>query len=120
MKVDSFDIKIESLSWGSEDIILTFNGQDISFYASYIGVEPLSSMIESLIALEEEYLNLNYSRYFTKWQSEPGVLDFEMNKDKGKDHMKIIIKRDDDNRRLFHYDRFGKGKANDPLFAQAN
>lgn len=97
MNVDSFDIKIESLSWGSEDIILTFNDQNISFYASYIGVEPLSSMIDSLIALEEEYLNLNYTRYFTKWQSEPGILDFEMNKDKGKDHMKIIIKRDNDN-----------------------
>lgn len=97
MDVNSFDIKIKSLSWGSEDIVLTFDNQDISFHASYIGEEPLSSLIESLIALEEEIINLDYTHFFIKWQSEPGVLDIEMKKDKGKDHMKIIIKRDDDN-----------------------
>ena len=97
MNVNSFDIEIKSLSWGSEDIVLTFDNQEVSFYASYLGEEPLSSLIESLIALEEEIENLDYTRFFIQWHSEPGVLDFEMYKDKGKDHMKIIIKRDDDN-----------------------
>ena len=97
MNVNSFDIEIKSLSWGSEDIVLIFDNQEISFYASYIDIEPVSSLILSLIALEEEIENLDYTRFFIQWHSEPRVLDFEMYKDKGKDHMKIIIKRDDDN-----------------------
>ena len=97
MNVNSFDIEIKSLSWGSEDIVLTFDNQEVSFYASYIDIEPLSSLIESLIALEEEIENLDYTQFFIQWHSEPGVLDLEMYKDKGKDHMKIVIKRDNDN-----------------------
>ena len=97
MNINSFDIEIKSISWGSEDIVLTFDNQEISFYASYIGLEPLSSLIESLIALEEEIENLDYTQFFIQWHSEPGVLDLEMYKDKGKDHMKIVIKRDNDN-----------------------
>ena len=89
MNVNSFDIEIKSLSWGSEDIVLTFDNQEISFYATYMGREPLSSLIKSLIVLEEEIENSDYTLCFTKWCSEPGVLDFEMYKDKGRDHMRM-------------------------------
>jgi len=94
MKVDSFDIYIKSISFGNEEITLSFGGQKIPFYSTYMGPEPISSLIESLVGLEEEIDNMDYTRYFITWSDEPGTLDFEMYKDNYKDHILIKIKFD--------------------------
>lgn len=94
MKVDSFDINIKSISFGSEEIILSFGGQEITFCSSYIGPEPISSLIESLIGLEEKMEDRDNTRYFITWNDEPGTLKFEMYKDKFEDHILIKIKFD--------------------------
>lgn len=94
MKVNSFSISVKSLSFGSEEITLIFDGQEIPFYASYIGPEPISSLVESLVRLEEEIENMDYTRYHITWSDEPGTLDFEMSKEKFEDHIQIKIKFD--------------------------
>lgn len=105
MKVDSFDINVNSLSFGSEAITLTFDGQKVPFYASYIGPEPVSSLIESLVGLEEEIENMDYTRYFITWSDEPGTLDFEMYKDKFEDHILIKMKFDNCGIEQYHKTR---------------
>lgn len=94
MKVESFFIEIKSLSFGSEEISLHFDAQEISFNATYMGPEPLSSLIESLVGLEEEIANQDYTRYFITWSDEPGTLDFEFYKDNFEDHILIKINFD--------------------------
>lgn len=100
--VQLFEIDIQSLSYGTENIVLVFDSQKIPFSASYIGLEPLSSLIESLIGLEEEIINMDHTRYFITWQDEPGWLKFEMYKDNVSDHLTIKILFDNCGEGLYH------------------
>ena len=70
-KVNSFKIEIEQFWPGSESVKLSF-GEDIeiNFYATYVGVEPLTSMVRSLLEIER------YECDKFIWQSEPGWIKF--------------------------------------------
>lgn len=102
MEIESFDINVKSLSYGSEEISLTFGNQEIPFWASYIGPEPISSLVESLVGLEDEIENVDFTRYFISWSDEPGSLDFEMYKNKFEDHILLKIKFDNCDTGQYH------------------
>lgn len=94
MKVESFNIELKSLSWGTEEILLRFDTQLISFSATYMGLEPISSLIYSLVSLEHEIDNEDFTRYKFAWCDEPGTLDFEIHKANYNDYILVRIKYD--------------------------
>ena len=73
MKVNSFKVNVSQSGVGCEDITLSF-GEDmvINFTASYIGAEPLTTMIESLKDLESR----DSTSYI--WWDEPGKIKFRI------------------------------------------
>lgn len=74
-QVTDFRISIDDFGYGWESLSLLFNGTPISFRASYIGQEPLSTLISAVDALKSEYISeSNRSRYFIDWISEPGSM----------------------------------------------
>lgn len=74
-----FRINIDNLKSGWETISLFFNATPITFVASYIGPEPLSSLIEAVEALDEEYISgSNESQYFIDWICEPGCMNISL------------------------------------------
>lgn len=78
-------IQVTSLCCGSEEIDLFFNDHKISFHATYLGQEPLSSLIQAVYELEEEGIydiDSDEVRYESdvRWLSEPGYLKIEFRK----------------------------------------
>lgn len=46
--MEKIEIQVKSLSYGNEKIEMLLNGEWIGFYASYIGQEPLASLIQAV------------------------------------------------------------------------
>lgn len=90
IQVDSFEVNVCQEGVGCEDITLSF-GENvvINFYASYIGAEPLTTMIESLKELEFD----DWATY--KWFDEPGYITFDIKKDSSS-LLSILIDYDED------------------------
>lgn len=83
---DTFNVDIEQLFPGCEKVTLRF-GQDIEilFYASYVGQEPLNSMLDSLYEFECGYEHDDdddddESRLKYVWYDEPGTISFDVTK----------------------------------------
>ena len=72
-EVSSFKIDIEQFWPGSESVRLSF-GEDIeiNFYATYVGVEPLTSMVKSLLEIDR------YECDEFVWHDEPGWIKFSI------------------------------------------
>lgn len=72
-EVSSFKIDIEQFWPGSESVKLSF-GEDIeiNFYATYVGVEPLTRMVKSLLEIER------YECDKFVWNAEPGWIKFSI------------------------------------------
>ena len=46
-------IQVKSLCYGSEDIEMLLNGERIGFHASYMGQEPLASLVQAVYLSEK-------------------------------------------------------------------
>ena len=72
-------IQVKSLCYGSEEIEMLLNGERIGFHASYMGQEPLASLVQAVYELEEcgvSDIDNDEVRYESEvgWLSEPGFL----------------------------------------------
>lgn len=67
--MSTFHIDVLELSHGWEKIRLVIDDDIIDYNASYIGQEPVSSLIEAAVGLEENNVN---NAYFARWSDEPG------------------------------------------------
>lgn len=93
--ISDFQISIKELGYGWETISLSFDEIAITFSASYIGPEPLSSLIEAVEALDEESVSgSNRSRYFIDWISEPGHMSISLSRNLSDDRLSLEIKVD--------------------------
>ena len=90
--VTDIRINVKSISFGSVDIELIFGDTVIPFCASYIGPEPISTLIDSLIALEWKLIENADQCYNVAWADEPGYLKLEMWKKKQSDKLHLEIK----------------------------
>lgn len=75
-------IIVKSLCCGNEKIDIYFDDYRVSFYASYIGQEPMASLVQAVYELEECGvcdLDNDEVRYESdvRWLSEPGFLTME-------------------------------------------
>ncbi|MBQ5372319.1 MAG: hypothetical protein IIU53_06035 [Rikenellaceae bacterium] len=90
--VKDFDIEIERIDSGWEYIKLRFDDIEIPFEASYIGREPISTLVVSIFNLEN-HLDFNIEDYFAKWHwnDEPGKIRFEVKRSSTTDVLTIDI-----------------------------
>lgn len=77
--VERVEIQVKSLCCGYEGIDMYFDDLKVSFHASYLGQEPLSSLVQAVYELEEEGffdIDSDEKRYEAdiQWLSEPGYL----------------------------------------------
>lgn len=95
-------INVKSICFGSEDLELIFGDTVIPFYASYIGPEPISTLIDSLIALEVELIENADQCYYVAWVDEPGYLKLDMWKKKESDKLHLEVKYNNEGDGIYH------------------
>lgn len=74
-----FQFKVQYLSYGSCSIVMYINDKIIEYHASYLGQNPLATMIDACADLMEDD-----GDYYIEWQAEPGCLKIHMNFDEEK------------------------------------
>lgn len=95
-------INVKSICFGSEDIELIFGDTVIPFYASYLGPEPISTLIDSLIALEVELIDNAEQCYNVTWVDEPGYLKLDAWKKKESDILHLEINYNNEGDGIYH------------------
>lgn len=107
MKKEVFKFRIQSLSFGWCRILMQINDKEISFNASYIGPNPLASLVETcldiVIDAEENY----YDTHHITWETEPGLLKMQLQLDKtNKLHIDLNITDDRELHETIHFNDF--------------
>lgn len=92
---DEFSIEIGDICAGWESIKLIFNKIELPFEASYIGDEPLSTLIEAADLLDDKE-----SHYYIEWKDEPGYMKLELKHEALSDKLLIDIEhnKEDDSK----------------------
>lgn len=80
--MEEIKIQVKSLCCGNEEINIFFGEHRISFYASYLGQEPMASLVQAVYELEECGvcdMDNDEVRYESevRWLDEPGFLTME-------------------------------------------
>lgn len=90
--VKDFNIEIERIDSGWEHIKLRFDDIELPFEASYIGREPISTLVVSIFNLEN-HLDFNIDDYFAQWHwnDETGKMRFEAERSSTTDVLTIDI-----------------------------
>ena len=100
MEQSTFKFRVKRIESGTCDVVMTINDKVISYSASYIGLEPLKSMIEICAEIMME-LDVD-GKYRTGWADEPGGLDFTfLPKGEGLLHIDIV---DENTKEEWHED----------------
>ena len=93
--IEDFKINVKSISYGYEVIDLVFGDQVLTCDVSYMGREPFSTLIHSIIAFNEEIVNNDYRHFNTLWADEPdGGWDVDIYRDLGTDIVSFEIEYD--------------------------
>ena len=71
-----FEIDIRELSYGWETIELRFDSESILYKVSYIGSEPLGTLINSVVDMQE----VEDDKYHIHWEDEPGRIELLIEK----------------------------------------
>lgn len=100
--ITDIKINVKSICFGSEEIELIYGDMVIPFYASYLGPEPMSSLIDSLIALEVELIINADQSYNVSWADEPGYLRLDMWKKKESDILHLEVEYNNEGDGIYH------------------
>ena len=71
--MEQFQFYVQSISYGWCDVEMQINDKQIFYSASYIGHNPLITLIEVCLEFKKEK-----ERCFIEWQDEPGILQIEL------------------------------------------
>ena len=94
-QISNIEISVSEMAFGSQMIHLIFDDIKIDFWGSYIGVCPLSSLIEIVAEIDSdiEYENLPDKKSVT-WSDEPGMLELAIRNDEKVNNIEISISYD--------------------------
>lgn len=99
-------INVSSISWGGEDIELIFDKTKINYSPTYMGVEPITSL---LWVLAESIKDCEPVDSSIKWYDEPGKLEIDMMMEDSEDDLLYLdIKK---------YPYFGSGDNQDDVYS---
>lgn len=76
MEQGTFKFRVLSIAWGWCSVRMLINDKEVTFNASYLGINPLESLIDACAELKEDP-----STYYITWQKEPGSLNIKLNLD---------------------------------------
>lgn len=93
--VEKVQIEVLELEFGWETIRMTFDDRVIEYRASYVGEEPISSLIDAATALDECYDGYIEDVCYVQWQKEPGCMEMTLFRKPGKDYIDMKIESDD-------------------------
>ena len=85
MEKGGFKFRIHDISSGWCNAGLSLNGKSLHFNASYIGANPMASLIDACAGLTD-----GAEQYCLRWEKEPGTLYIELNL-AGRDRLDICI-----------------------------
>ena len=88
---DVFNFFVQKLECGWCDVVIVINGKEISFCASYIGENPLASLIDACASLKDKF-----DEYEIFWEAEPGRMKIDMKLDEKGMLLFDIVRVDDE------------------------
>lgn len=74
MEQSTFNFHVQNLSFGWCRVLMLINDKEVWYNASYLGENPLETMIDACADLMEED-----GHYYISWQREPGTLKIKLN-----------------------------------------
>lgn len=93
MEKDTFKFHVQELSYGWCRVVMQINDKEIHYNASYLGINPLESLIDACAYLQNEG-----KTYHAQWMEEPGMLCVSLElKENNKLFIDIQDKDEDDN-----------------------
>jgi hypothetical protein len=95
-QISNIEISVSEMSFGWQKIHLIFDDIKIDFLGSYIGVCPLSSLIEIVAEIDSdiECKNLPDKKSVT-WSDEPEILELAIRNDEKVNNIEISISYED-------------------------
>lgn len=76
MEQSTFKFHVQNISFGWCRVLMLINDKEVWYNASYLGENPLETMIDACVELKEEA-----GHYYISWQKEPGILKIDLNLD---------------------------------------
>lgn len=104
--ITDISIHVSSISWGCEDIELIFGKTKINYSPTYMGVEPISSL---LCVFAESIKDNKLVDNTIKWYDEPGKLEIDMMMDDSEDDLLYLD--------IKNYPYFGRGDNQDDVYS---
>ena len=98
MKKETFKFHVQNLSFGWCRVVMLINDKKVCYNASYLGENPLASLIDACA----DYM-IEPGKYYLSWQREPGLL-------------KIDMDLDDSN--MLHLDIFDQDESGDTIYGE--
>ena len=93
--VDKVQIDVLELEVGWETIRMTFDDRVIDYCASYVGEEPISTLVDAADALDGCYNGYREEKCFVQWQKEPGFIEITFYRKEDRDYIEMSIESDD-------------------------
>lgn len=93
--VDRVQIDVLDLEVGWETIRMTFDDRVIEYCASYVGEEPISTLVDAADALDGCYNGYREEKCFVQWQKEPGFIEITFYRKEDRDYIEMSIESDD-------------------------
>ena len=93
--VDKVQIDVLELEVGWETIRMTFDDRVIEYCASYVGEEPISTLVDAADALDGCYNGYREEKCFVQWQKEPGFIEITFYRKEDRDYIEMSIESDD-------------------------
>lgn len=78
MNNNEFQFRVQDLSYGWCRVRMLINNKEVNFNASYLGPNPLASLIE---ICEDFLVSQNEDTCYTTWLAEPGQLEIKLRLD---------------------------------------
>lgn len=97
--MSKFNFHVQKLSYGWSSVVMHINDKEIAYTASYLGEEPLASLIETCSDLIMEGGN-----YYINWYDEPGrlLIDLHLDAESGMLHLDVSDKEHLEQDREWH------------------
>ena len=80
---------------GWETIRMTFDDRVIEYCASYVGEQPISTLVDAADALDGCYNGYREEKCFVQWQKEPGFIEITFYRKEDRDYIEMSIESDD-------------------------
>lgn len=93
--VDRVQIDVLDLEVGWETIRMTFDDRVIEYCASYVGEEPISTLVDAADELDGCYNGYREEKCFVQWQKEPGFIEITFYRKEDRDYIEMSIESDD-------------------------